>query len=123
VPTEETVRLDVSEFAALDATRAEAAREASNNFRAMLRLVNRGERDAAYAALRDLSAALNMDPGLPFTGSVMADVGALGGPEAALQEFTWSIMGELYDGPSERVDWYTADHYRANFWHWLDEGN
>lgn len=123
VPTEETVRLDVSEFAALDATRAAAAREASNSFRAMLRLVHRGEKDAAYAALRDLSAALNMDPGLPFTGSVMADVSALNGPETALQEFTWSIMGELYDGPPERGDWYTAAHYRANFWHWLNEGN
>ncbi len=121
VPTEETIAVDVSAFAAVDAVRAQAARAASDDFRAMLRLLHRGERDAALTALRQLSAGLNLDAGLPFTGSLDADIAAMGGPQAALQELTWSLIGEVYEGPTERVEWFTAEHYRANFWHWLGE--
>jgi len=120
VPTEETIQLNVSEFAALDAAHEAAARAASDDFRAMLRLVHRGERDAAYTALRELSARLTLDRGLPFTGGLPADIALLEGPETALQELTWAVMGEVYDGPPERAPWYKAAHYRANFWHWLD---
>jgi hypothetical protein len=121
VPTEETITLDVSEFAALGPDREQAAREASTNFRAVLRLLHRGEREDALAALRDLSAALNLDAGLPFTGTLAGDRAALGGPDALLQELTWSLIGEKYEGPPERAEWYTPAHYRVNFWHWLNE--
>ncbi|HET7075819.1 MAG TPA: hypothetical protein VFM49_00065 [Chloroflexia bacterium] len=119
VPTEEPISFDVSEFAAVDPAREQAARGASDNFRAMLRMLHRGERDAALAALRQLSADLNLDAGLPFTGDLDADIAAMGGSENALQELTWSIMGEIYEGPAERAEWYTPEHYRINFWHWL----
>ena len=121
VPTEETISLDISEFAAISAAHETAARGASADFRAMLRLLHRGERDAALAALRALSAGLNLDAGLPFTGTLEGDIAALGGPAPALQELTWSVMGEMYEGPPERVEWYTAEHYRINFWSWLGE--
>ncbi|MGI8588741.1 MAG: hypothetical protein ACR2M0_13795 [Chloroflexia bacterium] len=121
VPTEETISVDVSSFAAQSPERETAARDAGLNFRAVLRLLVRGEREAALAALRDLSAALNLDSGLPFTGDLQRDVQALGGSEAALQEFTWSLIGEVYEGPPEREEWYRPEHYRANFWHWLAE--
>ncbi|HUS17361.1 MAG TPA: hypothetical protein VM536_20385 [Chloroflexia bacterium] len=119
VPTEETITLDVTAFAGVDADRERDARNAGNDFRGMLRLLARGEREAALSALRDLSARLNLDVGLPFTGDLVQDVAALGGPDTALQEFTWSIMGEIYEGPDERQEWYTAAHYRTNFWYWL----
>jgi hypothetical protein len=119
VPTEEPISFDVSEVAAVDPAREQAARGASDNFRAMLRMLHRGERDAALAALRQLSADLNLDAGLPFTGDLDADIAAMGGSENALQELTWSIMGEIYEGPAERAEWYTPEHYRINFWHWL----
>jgi len=119
VHTEEPISVDVSEFAAVDPAREQAARAASDNFRAMLRMLHRGERDAALTALRRLSAALNLDAGLPFTGDLDADIAALGGSESALQELTWSVMGEVYEGPPEREEWYTPEHYRINFWHWL----
>lgn len=122
VPTEEDVVVDASEFAAIAPEREEAVRAASDNFRQVLRLLHRGERDEALAALRELSAQLNLDRGLPFTGSLKDDIAALGGTDTALQELTWSIMGEIYEGPEERAPWYSADHYRDNFWDWIATG-
>jgi len=119
VPTEELVSLEVAQFAALGPEREAGAENAGADFRAMLRLLHRGERDAALAALRSLSGRLNLDAGLPFTGDRAADIAALGGPATALQELTWSLIGEIYEGPPERVAWYTPGHYQANFWHWL----
>ena len=65
--------------------------------------------------LRELSARLNLDRGLPFTGSLAQDIADLGGPEAALQELTWSLIGEMYEGPPERAEWFTPEHYRTQF--------
>ena len=121
VPTEEPITVEVAEFAAISAERAQAARAASTDFRAMLRMLHRGEREEALAALRRLSAGLNLDAGLPFTGDLQADIAALGGPDQALQELTWSLIGEMYDGPPERAEWFTPEHYRTNFWNWLTE--
>jgi hypothetical protein len=121
VPTEETITLDVSEFAGQDPASAAAALAAADDFRAVLRLLHRGECSQALTALRELSARLNLDRGLPFTGSLAQDIADLGGPDAALQELTWSLMGEIYEGPPERVEWYTPEHYQLNFWHWLAE--
>jgi hypothetical protein len=122
VPTEEDITIDASEFASISPEREEAVRGSSEQFREMLRMLHRGERDAALQALRDLSAALNLDKGLPFTGTLAGDIAALGGPAPALQELTWSIMGEMYDGPEERTEWYTAQYYLENFWGWINTG-
>jgi hypothetical protein len=123
LPTEEEITLDCSEFAAAGPDREAAARAAVDGWRDAVRLVQAGpeEADAARAAFRVLAEGLSLDQGLPFTGDLAADVAELGGRTAALEELIWTITGEMYEGPEERLDLFTPEAMEAAYWPWLIE--
>jgi hypothetical protein len=119
LPSEEEVTLDCSEFAGVSPDRAAAAREAVDNWREIVRQVQRGENEEALVALQALSGALSLDQGLPFTGDLTRDVMELGGRATALEELMWTLTGEIYEGPEERIDLYTPENLQAYYWTWL----
>lgn len=119
LPTEEEITLDCSEFAAAGPDREAAARAARDGWRDAVRLVQAGEADEARAAFRVLAAGLSLDQGLPFSGDLAQDVAELGGRTAALEELIWTITGEMYEGPEERLDFFTPEALQAAYWPWL----
>ena len=119
LPSEEAILLDCAEFAEAGEGRARAARAAADSWRLVVRRVQQGELEEALATLRSLSTSLSLDEGLPFSGDLARDVAELGGRTAAREEFLWTITGEMYEGPEERVEFFTAENVEANYWPWL----
>jgi hypothetical protein len=119
LPTEEEVALDCSEFAARSPAQATAAAQAVDDWRAVMRLVQQGDTDGALTALRTLSNSVSLDQGLPFSGDLAQDVAELGGRTAAREELVWTIVGEIYEGPEERLDLFTPEALQAAYWSWL----
>ena len=119
LPTEEEITLDCSEFAAAGAARADAARAALEDWREAVRLVQAGQADEALVAFRALSDSLSMDQGLPFSGDLAQDVAELGGRTAAREELIWTLLGEIYEGPEERLDFFTPETLESAYWPWL----
>jgi len=119
LPTEEEITIDCSEFAQHSPERAQAARDAAENWRQVMRHVQHGEQEEALAALRALSDVVSLDQGLPFTGDLERDVVVMGGRTTALEELVWTIVGEIYEGPEERLEFFTPDWLQTNYWPWL----
>ncbi len=119
LPTEEEITLDCSEFAAASPERAAAAQAARDGWREAVRLVQAGQGAEALVAFRTLSDSLSLDQGLPFSGDLVQDVTELGGATAALEELIWTLTGEIYEGPEERIDLFAPEVMRDVYWPWL----
>jgi hypothetical protein len=119
LPSEEEITIDCSEFAQHSPERAEAARAAAENWRLVMRHVQHGEIEEALGTLRALSDAVSLDQGLPFTGDLERDVVVLGGRTTALEELVWTVIGEIYEGPEERLEFFTPKWLQTYYWTWL----
>lgn len=119
LPSEEEITIDCAEFAQHSPEREQAAREAAENWRQVMRHVQYGEIQEALVALRALSDAVSLDQGLPFSGDLERDVVVLGGRTSTLEELVWTIVGEIYEGPEERLEFFSFEHLQTQYWPWL----